>query len=180
MVYVFLADGFEEIEALTPVDYLRRCGVEVITVGVTGKTVTGSHGIKVEADILVSELDLSKAEMVLLPGGVPGVPNLEASGEVQSAVDYCAASGKYIAAICAAPSILGKKGLLRGKKVTAYPSFVQYLEGAEVQPNGVYCDGKIVTASSVYYSARFAYVLAEILCGKEAASDLKDKVLDIE
>ena len=178
MVYVFLADGFEEIEALTPVDYLRRCGVEVTTVGVTGKKVTGSHNIIVEADVLPTNVDLSKAAMILLPGGIPGVPNLEASSDVQNAIDHCAATGKYIAAICAAPSILGKKGLLRGKKATAYPSFVQYLDGAEVQPNGVYRDGNMITASSVYYSACFSYCLAEILCGKEAAEELKGKVLD--
>lgn len=178
MVYVFLADGFEEVEALTPVDYLRRCGVQVLTVGVTGKMVTGSHQISVEADIVVSEMDLEQVEMILLPGGIPGVPNLEASGEVQKAIDYCVQHEKYIAAICAAPSILGKKGLLKGKRATAYPSFVPYLYDAKVQENGVYQDGKVITASSVFYADQFAYYLANILCGEEAVKDLKEKVLD--
>ena len=123
MVLVFLANGFEEIEALTPVDILRRGGVEVTTAGVGGKTVVSSHRITVEADAAASELhDFSEVEAVILPGGMPGTLNLEKDPTVIQAVTYCAEKGLLLGAICAAPSILGHLGLLQGKKAVCYPS----------------------------------------------------------
>ena len=116
MIYVFLANGFEEVEALAPVDMLRRAKLDVTTVGVTGKTVTGSHGIPLTADITAEELNIgADMEMIVLPGGMPGTLNEEASPAVQAAINYCTANDRWIGAICAAPSILGHKGLLKGK-----------------------------------------------------------------
>lgn len=117
MVYVFLADGFETIEALAVVDMLRRAKIDNETVGVTGKTVKSSHNIEVVADITIDELNISNADAIVLPGGMPGTLNLEANGIVQSSIDYCVENKKYVCAICAAPSILGHKGLLKGRYV---------------------------------------------------------------
>mgnify|MGYP003294277002 CR=1 FL=1 len=124
MVYCFLADGFEEVEAIAPVDMLRRAGVEVKTVGVTGEVIDGRHGIKVIPDIDIEDITLDESlEAVILPGGLPGATNLEESNGVQKAIDYANEKGKYVCAICAAPQILGHKGLLAGKKAIAYPGF---------------------------------------------------------
>ena len=134
MVYLFLADGFEEIEALTPVDLLRRAGVSVKTVGVTGKCVTGSHKIKVEADVTIDEAirDLSDAsvelEMIVLPGGMPGAKNLDESEGVDRFIKEALSRDAYLAAICAAPMVYGKRGLLEGRDATCYPGFEKYLE----------------------------------------------------
>ena len=121
MIYLFLADGFEEVEALTPVDYLRRCELEVKTVGVHGKMVRGSHGITVIADCTMYDVELDQAQMIILPGGMPGTLNLEKSRMLQGLIDLCTERNIPIAAICAAPSILGHKGLLEGKKATCFP-----------------------------------------------------------
>ena len=115
MVYVFLAKGFEELEALAPVDVLRRAGVQVKTVGVTGKRVSGSHGISVNCDITIDEAVFDELDGIILPGGLPGTTNLEADETVNKFIDFAADNGKVIGAICAAPMILGHKGLLRGK-----------------------------------------------------------------
>ncbi|MBR1724298.1 MAG: DJ-1/PfpI family protein, partial [Ruminococcus sp.] len=124
MVYVFLANGFEELEALSPIDVLRRSGVETVTVGVGGKEITAAHGVRFVTDITADEIKLDdKLEMIVLPGGMPGTNNLEASAQVQSAIDYCAENDRYFAAICAAPKILGAKGLLRGRKAICFPGF---------------------------------------------------------
>ena len=123
MVYVMLADGFEEVEALAPVDMLRRAGVNVMTVGVTGEAVRGSHGIVVAADITAQEMDMAGAEMLVLPGGMPGTLNLEKSEYVQAALEYCYENGIHIAAICAAPTILGHKGYLRGRYAICFPGY---------------------------------------------------------
>ena len=147
MIYVFLADGFEEIEALAPVDFLRRAGVEVNIVGVTGKICEGAHGIKVETDILVDEIKLNDELLgVVLPGGMPGADNLDKNAVVHKAVDYCVENNLVVAAICAAPFILGKKGILKGKKATCFPGFEEYLAGADVLSDGVVTDGNIITA----------------------------------
>ena len=127
MVYVFLADGFETIEALAVVDMLRRAKIDNETVGVTGKTVKSSHNIEVVADITIDELNISNADAIVLPGGMPGTLNLEANGVVQSSIDYCVENKKYICAICAAPSILGHKGLLKGRNAICFPHVVQAL-----------------------------------------------------
>ena len=146
MVYVFLAEGFEEIEALTPVDLMRRAGLEVGLAGVGGLEITGSHGISVKADLLAEEADMAQAEAIVLPGGMPGTLNLEHSSAVQESIDNCVGKGVLVAAICAAPSILGHKGLLQGKKATAFPKFQQELEGAVLSADYVCQDGNILTA----------------------------------
>jgi len=184
MVYVFLADGFEEIEALTPVDLLRRAGVEVKTVGVTGKTVTGSHGIRVEADMSIERAKscLDKGDipdMVVLPGGMPGARNLDASPVVTGFCTAAAAADKWVAAICAAPMVLGRLGLLRGKKAVCYPGFEDTLLGADVQGEGCACarDGKVITGRAMGAAVEFGLALVEALKGEGTANELRAAIL---
>ncbi len=178
MVYVFLAEGFEEVEALSPVDMLRRAGVAVTTVGVTGKVVTGSHKVPVTADITESELQLDGAvEMIVLPGGMPGTLNEEKSEMVQAAIDYCAQNDRYIAAICAAPSILGHCGLLHGKTAVCYTGFEQELTGAEIGSQGVVVDGKIITARGAGVAVDFGLTLVGVLLGTEKQAQIRASIL---
>jgi len=175
MIYVFLADGFEEIEALAPVDILRRAGVEVRTVGVGGTLVTGSHGIAVRCDLGTDGAALSDAlSGVVLPGGLPGTRNLEASVAVSACVDFCAARGKLVAAICAAPSILGHKGLLKNKKATCAPGFTAELHGADVTGEPVCRDGNIITARGAGVSVEFGLELVAYLKDRDTAEKLRE------
>lgn len=168
MVYVFLADGFEDVEAVAPIDILRRAGVKVITVGVTGKIVNTSHNIPITADITVDEIRLGdELDMIVLPGGMPGTTNLENSSEVQAAIDYCYENKRYIAAICAAPTILGHKGLLKGIKATCFPGCEHALEGSAYMPKLVIKDGIFITGKGPGAAFKFGFKLAELLCGKE-------------
>jgi 4-methyl-5(b-hydroxyethyl)-thiazole monophosphate biosynthesis len=177
MIYVFLADGFEEIEALAPVDILRRAGKQVQTVGVGKREITGRSNIKVIADIEVSEIKLGDdLEMIILPGGMPGTTNLEASLEVRKTISFCYDNDIFIAAICAAPSILGKMGLLKDKRATCYPGFEKFLEGAKVCNAGVVADGKLITANGAGKSIAFALKLAEVLCGGDKANEISRSV----
>lgn len=177
MVYMFLAEGFEEIEALCPLDLLRRAGVEVKTLGIGSKTVCGAHGISVIADITDTEMQGFNAEMIILPGGMPGTLNLDASATVHKAIDAATQSGSYIAAICAAPSILGTLGLLRGKEAICYPGFEEKLLGAKISENRVVVDGKIITAAGMGVALEFGLLLVELLCGKEKAEALRKGVI---
>lgn len=177
MVYLFLADGFEEIEALTPVDVLRRAGIEVKTVSVgESKTVRGAHDIRVSADISVGEVDPDAAEMYVLPGGMPGTNNLYDCAGLRKLISDGAGSGKYIAAICAAPSILGRMGLLRGRKATCYPGFEKYLDGAEYTGAPVERDGNIITARGMGVALEFSLELCAALKDRETAGDIKASV----
>ncbi len=177
MIYVFLADGFEETEALTPVDMLRRCKLEVATVGIGGKNITGSHGISVAADIEASEIKLDEnVEMIILPGGMPGTLNLEADKTVQGAIDYCAENGKYIAAICAAPSILGHKGLLNNRKATCYKGFEEHLKGAEVVYEDTVTDGCFITSRGAGTALPFSFELVKLLISQEKSEQLRDSI----
>ncbi len=170
MIYVFLANGFEEIEALAPVDFLLRMGVDVKTVGVSGKFCRGAHGINVEADILLEDVELnSNLKGIILPGGMPGAENLNNSDEVQKAIDYCAENGKIIGAICAAPFILGRKGLLKGKNATCFPGFEDELTGANLVSSGVIIDGTVVTAKGAGVAWEFGAAIGSILMGEEKA-----------
>ena len=171
MIYVFLANGFEEVEALTPVDILRRCELEVCTVGVGGsQVVQGSHGIVVAADAEDSDIKIGdETDMIILPGGMPGTLNLEKSPYVQKAIDFCVENDKYVAAICAAPSILGHKGLLKGKTATCFPGFENELLEADVSGELVCVDGKIITAKGAGAAMKFALKLAEITAGEKLA-----------
>lgn len=176
MVYVFLADGFETIEALAPVDMLRRARLEVTTVGVTGKTVMSSHNIPVTADITVDELDFTDAEAIVLPGGMPGTLNLEASGVVLQAIDFCADNKKFICAICAAPSILGHRGLLKNKKAICFPGFENDLTGAEISDKYVVKDGSIITAKGAGVAVDFGIETVRALLGDEAADKVRSTI----
>lgn len=173
MVYVFLADGFETIEALAVVDMLRRAKIDNENVGVTGKTVKSSHNIEVVADITIDELNISNADAIVLPGGMPGTLNLEASPDVLGAVDYCADNNRYIAAICAAPSIIGHKGLLDGRYATCFPGYEKDLKGAIHSARLVAVDGKFITAKGAGCSMKFALKLVELLVSKEKAEALE-------
>ncbi len=170
MIAVFLANGFEEIEALTPVDCLRRCEKEVRTVGVGSRAITGSHGITVFCDLIAEELRLEDLEMIILPGGMPGTLNLEKSPIVQKAIDHCAENGLPIAAICAAPSILGHKGLLQGKKATCYTGFEDQLIGAEVlTDHPAVTDGNIITACGMGAALEFSCEIIKKLISEDRA-----------
>ena len=177
MVYIFLAEGFEEIEALAPLDLLRRAGVEVKTVGVGSKTVIGSHSIPVVADMLDSELCDDSPEMVILPGGMPGTLNLNASEVVHSAIRSATESGAYVCAICAAPLILGRLGLLSGKEAICYPGFEDELVGATISENTVAIDGKIITAKGMGAAIDFGLTLVSILKGNEVAENLRKSTI---
>ncbi len=173
MIYVFLADGFEEIEALAPVDFLRRAGVDTVTVGVTGEAPCGAHGIKVAADISLTDVVMDdKVDGIILPGGMPGADNLNNCPDVQRAIDFCNKENKIISAICAAPFILGKRGLLKGKKATCFPGFEQYLEGATVESDGVVRDGNIITAKGAGVAWEFGAEIAAALVGKEKSDSI--------
>lgn len=181
MVFLFLADGFEEIEALTPVDLLRRAGVEVVTVGVSGKTVTGSHGITVSADVGAEEALAMLAagtipEMIVLPGGMPGAATLDASSVVDTFIDAAEKANAYIAAICAAPMILGKRGLLRGRHATCFPGFEEYLEGAAYMDVHTVTDGRYITGRAMGAATEFALALIKELKGEGAADALRAAV----
>ncbi len=181
MVLEFLATGFEEIEALTPVDVLRRAGVEIktVAVGVQGKTVLGAHGISVEADITMEEaMKIGESiEMIILPGGMPGSKNLDESPAVDAFVRRAAEEGKYIASICAAPMVPGKRGLLKGKRAVCYPGFEQYLDGAVLTGGRVEVDENMITACGMGAALEFALALAELMKGEVAAAELKSAVL---
>lgn len=171
MIYVFLADGFEEIEALAPVDFLRRAGIDTITVGVTGDVVCGAHNIGVKADASLNDVVLcDELDGIILPGGMPGATNLDNSPAVQGAIDFCAQNGKIISAICAAPFILGKKGLLKGKRATCFPGFEEFLEGATVTGEGVVRDDNVITAKGAGVAWDFGAEIAAAIVGKEKSN----------
>ena len=178
MVYVLLAEGFEEVEALTPVDLLRRAGVETKLVGVTGETVCGARGIRVVTDLSMDEIDLAKADMLVLPGGMPGTSNLYADHRVTDAVRAMVQADKYVAAICAAPSIiLGGMGLLEGKKATCYPGMEDGMKGAVPVKANCVTDGRIITSCGVGGALDFACALITALCGREKADEIAESVV---
>lgn len=172
MIYVCLAEGFEETEAITPIDLLRRAGAQVTVVGVTGKTVTGSHGIPVVADKEIGEIDGSDVELVVLPGGMPGTLNLENSEGVQRLIDTAARQGALLGAICAAPSILGHKGLLNGKTAVCFPGFEKDLTGAVPGTEETVRDGNIITSRGAGSAVSFGLKLVEALYGEKQAEEL--------
>lgn len=171
-VYMFLAEGFEEVEALAPLDILRRAGIDIQTVGIGGKSITGAHGITVLADLAEGEV-CGTADAVILPGGMPGTLNLDASETVERELLATAAAGGYVCAICAAPRVLGRLGLLDGKRFTCYP------ETEELIPKGIYTaervtvDGKCVTARGMGCGVDFGLTLVELSCGAELARKLR-------
>ena len=177
-IFVFLAEGFEEIEALTPVDVLRRAGLSVQTVSVMDEqVVAGAHGVPVLADKMFADICLEDAEMILLPGGLPGATNLDAhEGLSQLILDFAEAD-KPLAAICAAPLVLGNRGLLQGKKATCYPGFETYLQGAEYTAALVEKDGNIITGKGPGAAMEFAFAIVEKYCGMDKVNELKQGMM---
>lgn len=177
-VYVFFADGFEEIEAFTSVDVMRRAGLNVEMVTVTpDEIVTGAHGISILCDKNIVNCDFSDAALLLLPGGMPGAAALGENDDLRRALSHFAEQDKPLAAICAAPMVLGKLGLLKGKKATCYPGFEQYLEGAECTGAPVERDGNIITGKGPGAAMEFALAVVELLQGKEKVQELKEAML---
>ena len=177
MIYCFLADGFEEVEALAAVDMIRRAGLDLETVGVSSEIIEGAHGIKVMCDCAADKIVLdSNLDAVILPGGMPGTLNLEKNETVQMAVDFAAENGKLICAICAAPSILGHKGLLRGKEAIAYPGFEKDLAGASVSEKYVVRDGNIITAKGAGVAVDFGLEIVKAVSGAEKSDEIRKAI----
>ncbi|MBR3680919.1 MAG: DJ-1/PfpI family protein [Clostridia bacterium] len=163
MVIVLLAEGFEELEALSPVDILRRENIEVKTVGIGGREITGAHGIRVICDLLPSEVERSRLEAVIFPGGMPGSLNLDASPYADEFIEAVSENGGRLAAICAAPLVLGRRGLLKGRRATCFPGFEGELIGASCTGEPVVTDGNITTARDFRAAVAFGDELARLL-----------------
>lgn len=174
--YVFLADGFEEIEGLTVVDVLRRAGAEVEMVSVMDrKEITGAHGIKVEADRMIEEA--GEADLYVLPGGMPGTLHLKEHAGLCRLLNQAEKKEKHIAAICAAPSVLGELGMLKGKRACCYPSFEEKLNCLEVSYEPVVTDGRITTSRGMGTAVRFSLELVSVLYGKEKADEIAESIV---
>lgn len=173
MVYVLLADGFEEIEAVAPIDLMRRAGIEVKTVGIGSRAVRGSHGIYLEADILSDSVELDGTlEGIVLPGGSRGAQNLDKSDFTGKAVRFAFENGAVVAAICAAPYVLGHIGVLKGKRATCYPGFENELTGAEYTAQSVSVDGKLITANGAGSAVEFGAALVSVLVSSDKSSEI--------
>lgn len=175
---VFLATGFEECEALIVVDICRRAGLDLKTVSVTGdKNVTSSHGVTVVADLLLDEVDFEDLDMIVLPGGMPGTKNLEACEPLMKQVDAFYEAGKCISAICAAPSILGHKGFLKGRAATSYPAFEGHLDGALIFGNSVEVSEHITTSRGLGTAIDFGLAIVERYQGKNEADKIAESIV---
>lgn len=182
-VYIYLANGFEEVEAITPIDFLRRAEADVTTVAVGEKlTVTGSHGIDVTADVTIGDVNINDADMIVLPGGFPGYENLAKDSTLADHVDAMIKSDRFVAAICGAPAaILGVRGYLDGKKATCYPGMEDMLKGAFASADKVCVDKNVITSRSAGTAADFALALVKVLMGDDAYLKLKKAVVfDVE
>lgn len=175
MVYVILAEGFEEIEALTPVDVLRRAGADVKTVGITGRTVVGAHGIGVTCDLYAEEdrISFDGCDMLVFPGGMPGADNIDKYPATDSYIESVVKRGGFVGAICAAPMVLGKRGYLKGRSAVCFPGFEEYLEGAAIADADAVRDGQFITSRCMGTALPFALELVSCLYGEE-----KKKALD--
>jgi len=177
-IAVHLAEGFEEIEAISIIDVLRRAEMEVIVVSVTGKPeVTGAHQIKVTADKLFEDVDYSKIDMIVLPGGMPGAANLNNHTGLRTQILDFNKNGKPLGAICAAPLVFGQLGLLKNKNATCFPGFEKYLEGAKVTGAATETAGNIVTGKGAGVAIQFALKIVENLQGKELADQLQERMV---
>ena len=178
MVYMLLGTGFEETEAIAPLDLLRRAGVDVLTVGVTGKTVYGSHKIGVEADITMDEMDLTDLEMIILPGGLGGVASARASRPALDALEFAWKNDKFVAAICAGPTVLADLGITDGKNATCYPGCESGMGSAHMVPDAACIrDGKLITGTSAGCAIPFGLALVEALKGKEVADTIARQIV---
>ena len=178
MVYVLLGTGFEETEAIVPVDLLRRAGVKVLTVGINGKTVYGGHGIGVEADITLSQMDLTEVEMIVLPGGLGGVASVRASQPAMDALRFAWENGKFVAAICAGPTVLADLGITDGKNITCYPGCESGCGSANIIPGAAsVTDGKLITGTSAGCAVSFGLALIEAIQGSDAANTTAQQIV---
>ncbi len=178
MVYVLLGTGFEEMEAIAPIDLLRRAGIPTVTVGVEGKQVTGGHGITVEADIALGEMDLTQLEMIILPGGLGGVATVRGSQAALDALRFAWENDKYVAAICAGPTVLADLGITQGRKATCYPGCEGGMADACIVPDApCVADGKLITGTSAGCATAFALKLIEALKGSEEAARVARQIV---
>ena len=178
MVYVLLGTGFEEVEAITPVDLMRRAGIEVQTVGITGKTVAGSHKVPVEADILPENMDLDSMDMIVLPGGLGGVASARASQAALDALRWGWEHDRFVAAICAGPTVLADLGIPDGKKATCFPGCEGQMGKADMVPGvAALRDGKLITGTSAGCAIPFALELIKALKGSEAADKVAKQIV---
>lgn len=177
MVYILLADGFEETESVVPCDLLRRAEVETKLVGVSGKRIVSSHGIAVEADMLLDEAAAQLPEMVVLPGGRRGVENLLASEQTLALVRQTWEAGKYVAAICAAPTVLAALGISSGRCATCYPGMEDRMADAKMTPEAVVIDGRLITGRAAGSSMAFGLALVGTLCGEQTANRIAQGVV---
>lgn len=178
MVYMLLGTGFEETEAIAPLDLLRRAGIQAMTVGVNGKTVYGSHGIGIEADITIEQMDLTIMDMIVLPGGLGGVKSLSQSEAAMDALKFAYENDKYIAAICAGPTILAGLGITNGKQTTCYPGCEAQMGSAiSLQDRAAVRDGKIITGTSAGCAIAFGLQLVAALAGSEIAEKIRNQIV---
>lgn len=178
MVFMLLGTGFEETEAITPLDLLRRAGVNILTVGIDGKVVTGSHKIRVEADITLDEMDLTDMEMMIIPGGMGGVASLRACPAALEALKFAWENEKYVAAICAGPTVLADLGITDGLKATCYPGQEQNMGSAVVDSSAAFvASGNLITGASAGCAVPFGLALVEALKGRETAEKIKDQIV---
>lgn len=178
MVYMLLGTGFEETEAIAPLDLLRRAGVKVLTVGLNGKTVYGGHGIGVEADIEIGEMDLTELDMIILPGGLGGVASARASEAAMAALQFAWENEKFVAAICAGPTVLADLGITDGKNATCYPGCEDGMGKAHIVAD-VPCirDGQLITGTSAGCAIDFGLMLIDALKGSEAAKAVDQQIV---
>ena len=177
MIYMLLGTGFEETEAITPLDLLRRAGLEVATVGLNGKIIYGSHGIGVEADIEISQLDLTNLEMIILPGGLGGVASIRACREAMEAIRFAWENGKYMAAICAGPTVLADLGIVNGKNATCYPGCEGQMGSANMVEAAAVTDGRLITGTSAGCAVPFGLALIAALKGQEEADRIARQIV---
>ena len=177
MVYMLLGTGFEETEAIAPLDLLRRAGVEIQTVGLNGKVIYGSHSIGVEADIEIRQLDLTALEMIILPGGLGGVASIRACDAAMKAVRFAWENGKYTAAICAGPTVLADLGIVDGKNATCYPGCEENMGSANMVEAAAVTDGKLITGTSAGCAIPFGLALIAALKGQEEADRIAKQIV---
>ena len=177
MVYMLLGTGFEETEAVAPLDLLRRAGVNVATVGINGKIIYGSHGIGIEADLELGQMDLTNLEMIILPGGLGGVASIKASEAALDAVRFAWENGRYVAAICAGPTVLAQLGITDGKKATCFPGCAEQMGNAVLLTQAAVTDGTVITGTSAGCAIPFGLALIAALKGQEAADAIEKQIV---
>ena len=178
MVYVLLGTGFEEVEAITPVDLLRRAGIAVTTVGINGKTVCGGHNICIETDITIGQIDLTQLDMIVLPGGLGGVHSIRNSEEAMNAIRFAWENNKLVAAICAGPTVLADLGITNNKNTTCYPGCESAMGNSIVHVDApVVRDGNVITAASAGCAVPFGLMLIEALQNKNAAEHIQQQIV---